>query len=119
MKFIFLVLLLAASSCANAQDTITSYVCRKIEQISFYYKNEQGENISTISNLVNMDTAKKQRVVFAMNGGMFTPEYTPVGLYIEKGKTIKVDGFVSQMYCPEKGMQQNDGKFGVILAVMD
>ena len=53
-------------------------------EIRMYWKHE-GEIIRSFTRLKQIDS----NVVFAMNGGMFTPEYGPVGLYIEKGKQLK------------------------------
>ena len=52
-------------------------------KITFHYIHKD-EKIGTLSKLVKLDST----IIFAMNGSMYTPEYTPVGLYVEKGKVI-------------------------------
>ena len=77
------------TQCLVAQDKIAGYSVKNIQQIHFYWKNESRQNFFTINALNNWLSAKKQSLVFAMNGGMFTPEFTPVGLYIEKKQVLK------------------------------
>jgi uncharacterized protein YigE (DUF2233 family) len=45
----------------------------------------EGATNNNFSNVLQQN----QKLVFLMNGGMFTPEYEPVGLFIENGKVLR------------------------------
>jgi uncharacterized protein YigE (DUF2233 family) len=89
MKYIFYLLLTCLPFKLLAQDKIIDYNVKAPEQIHFYYRNEKNENYYKIQSLKEWLKAKKQNLIFATNGGMFTPQFTPVGLYIEDFKLIK------------------------------
>src|SRR6185503_6565600 len=89
MKTFFLIGLLGLSLPLCAQDKIASYVVDKIDHIHFYWKIDVEQTATTIQQLKNRLAAKKQQLVFAMNGGMFHPDFSPVGLYIENYRQIK------------------------------
>jgi uncharacterized protein YigE (DUF2233 family) len=72
-----------------AQDKIIDYIVKDPQRIHFYYKNEKSEQINTIQSLKEWLKSKNLKLIFATNGGMFTPEYSPVGLYIQDFKLIK------------------------------
>ncbi|PCJ66954.1 MAG: hypothetical protein COA58_04755 [Bacteroidetes bacterium] len=54
-----------------------------------FWKNDSSEIIRTFPRLKNYLKSKNEELVFAMNGGMFTKEYGPLGLYIDKGSVQK------------------------------
>lgn len=54
-----------------------------------YYQDESGQAFETFKKLQTHLSEQNEKLVFAMNGGMFTPKGEPAGLYIEKGKRIK------------------------------
>lgn len=57
--------------------------------ISFHLKNERQQPLATFERL-RADFSKQDRtLLFAMNGGIYHKNLNPVGLYIEKGKTLK------------------------------
>jgi uncharacterized protein YigE (DUF2233 family) len=56
--------------------------------LQLYWKNEQGQRFGSLANLKNWLAAHNQPLVFAMNGGMFTPRYSPQGLFIEQQTTV-------------------------------
>ncbi|MBO9202580.1 MULTISPECIES: phosphodiester glycosidase family protein [Niastella] len=89
MKHIIYLLLTLLPINLLAQDKIIDYIVNDPQRIHFYYKNEKGVKFNTIQSLKEWLQSKKQHLLFATNGGMFTPEYTPVGLYIENFKMIK------------------------------
>ena len=72
-----------------AQDKITDYIVKDPGRIHFYYKNDKSEKFNTIQSVKEWLQSKKKQLIFATHGGMFTPEYSPVGLYIENFKMIK------------------------------
>ena len=60
------------------------------QDLKFFWKDDKGENLKTIENLKNYVTSKNQRLIFAVNGGMFKKDYSPQGLFIENNKTLAV-----------------------------
>lgn len=58
-------------------------------KIQFFWKDEQGNPLLSLGNLKRRVERKQQHVRFAMNGGMYMPDHSPQGLYIEQGKVLK------------------------------
>lgn len=58
-------------------------------QITMYWKDSHGKIYGNIGNLKSDLERSHKQLLFAMNGGMYTTEMSPVGLYIENGKVIK------------------------------
>lgn len=96
MKRILTLLLLspvALVSCKSGNDRIDkdtspflSYELNpQCQQLAFFLKNGQNENFETFNRLRTELLHENLELVFAMNGGMFTKEYAPVGIYIEEG----------------------------------
>jgi len=54
------------------------------KDIKMYCKHN-GKLVNSFSNLKSIEP----NLVFAMNGGMFDPDFSPVGLYIENGVKLK------------------------------
>ncbi len=80
-KILTLLLLIAWHSNAD-NSNYTSYTT-STDKVRMYWKKD-GAIIGNFKKL----KAIEPNLVFAMNGGMFTPEYGPVGLYVENGKEI-------------------------------
>jgi uncharacterized protein YigE (DUF2233 family) len=57
--------------------------------IEFYWKDDKGEILRSIQNLKSFVERNKKELRFAMNGGMYTQDNSPQGLYIENGVTLK------------------------------
>ena len=55
--------------------------------IRLFWRRPDGEPYSYLSALPKVDK-KGGRLAFALNGGMFHPDYRPVGLYIEDGREL-------------------------------
>lgn len=60
----------------------------KILQTELYWKNEKGEILNSLGNLKSYVEQHNQKLLFAMNGGMFKSDYSPVGLFVQKGKIM-------------------------------
>ena len=58
------------------------------QKIQLYWKNDEGETIGNFQKLKSFVEAKQEHLLFAMNGGMYKKDNSPVGLYIEKNKTL-------------------------------
>lgn len=86
----------------DADTNILQYtIDPKTQHIAFFWKDSAQNRYGNFENLRNALNAEKQELVFAMNGGMFNPDKTPVGLYIENGK----------MLTPLDAAQQGYGNF--------
>lgn len=70
-------------------DRVISYTADLQEaDIIFYWKDEKGNLFQNIGGLERYIEAKGQKLLFAMNGGMFKPDGSPQGLFIQEGKLI-------------------------------
>lgn len=54
----------------------------------FYWKDERGQRIRSLQRLADWQAANGHQLLFAMNGGMYRPDGTPQGLYIENGQLL-------------------------------
>jgi uncharacterized protein YigE (DUF2233 family) len=70
-------------------DPILAYtVDVKSQNVQFYWKDENGEIFRTFQNLEKYVEKKNEILTFAMNGGMFQKDYSPVGLFIQNRKKL-------------------------------
>jgi uncharacterized protein YigE (DUF2233 family) len=70
-------------------DSFLTYkVNPKKQNLKLYYKDDQGNVLGCIENLENWVKSKNQKLVFAMNGGMYMEGGHPLGLFIQNYKTI-------------------------------
>ncbi|WP_420572388.1 phosphodiester glycosidase family protein [Kordia sp.] len=60
----------------------------KKEQVDFYWKNAQGQIYGNAKNLKTQLQKENKKLVFAMNGGMYKKDQSPLGLYIENEKIV-------------------------------
>jgi uncharacterized protein YigE (DUF2233 family) len=60
-----------------------SFVVEKDQSIKMYWKDNGGKLYRDFKSL------ESEKLLFATNGGMFLPDLSPVGLYIENGVVIK------------------------------
>jgi uncharacterized protein YigE (DUF2233 family) len=63
---------------------ITYIVDINQQDLRFYWKDEKSQPIGSLLNLKNLLEQKKQKLVFAMNGGMYKPNNIPQGLFIHE-----------------------------------
>jgi uncharacterized protein YigE (DUF2233 family) len=93
-----LVLLALAMAPAAAQEVCrpvvfegTDYVVCTVDlrryQLRLFWKGPDGEVLGSFDRLRN--TSDGSRVVFAMNGGMYSEDRSPVGLYVENGRELR------------------------------
>ncbi len=78
---------------AKIDDNILSYtVDLKKQNLKFYWKNDKGEIFNNFYNLKKWLDTKSERLIFAMNGGMYKKDFSPQGLFIENGiKKTNID----------------------------
>lgn len=71
-------------------DIFVSYtVDPKKTDLKLYWKNDKNEKFNSIGNLKSWLESQKKTLVFAMNGGMYMEDRTPLGLYIENKKQFR------------------------------
>lgn len=67
---------------------VTYMVDAKKQDIQLYWKDDKGANLKSIQNLKSWVEKNKKELVFAMNGGMYKEDNSPLGLYIENKNTL-------------------------------
>jgi len=91
---VFLILLTFAFTSfipeqASGNENILSYTTDvKSADLKLYWKNDSAKPFKSILNLKNRLEEKNKTLLFAMNGGMYKEDNSPLGLYIEEGKTL-------------------------------
>ena len=89
--FVFFLLI----SCQPAQNRppetrFVSFIADpEKDDIQLYWKDEKGKPFMLLQNLKSHLEKKGKNLRFAMNGGMYMENTTPLGLFIEQGKTIR------------------------------
>ncbi len=82
----------AAQPCADIEDAGASFtVCdfdARQSAIRLFLRDGNGGLYGGFSALADALAAKGETLAFAMNAGMYAPDYAPVGLYIEGGRTL-------------------------------
>lgn len=74
----------------TSDDLILSYtVDPQKQKLQLYWKNDKGQILNTFANLKQFVESKNRTLLFAMNGGMFLQDFSPLGLYIENGIKLK------------------------------
>ncbi|MEM9718102.1 MAG: phosphodiester glycosidase family protein [Bacteroidota bacterium] len=58
----------------------------RVMNLSLHWKDNRGKPYKTFSNLEGQLESQNEQLLFAINGGMFTPQNKPMGLYIEEGR---------------------------------
>ncbi|MGB0929760.1 MAG: phosphodiester glycosidase family protein [Chitinophagales bacterium] len=61
----------------------------KQDKVNLYWKDRKGQRYGNFNNLKMGLGETRKELKFATNGGMFSPERNPVGLYIENGLTVQ------------------------------
>lgn len=85
---LLLLLLTAARTVAQvAEKDMLSYVAAPAE-VKLYWKDDQGKLLGSIAALQSHVQKHKRHLVFAMNGGMYQEDQSPLGLFIDNYKTI-------------------------------
>ena len=59
------------------------------QELKLYWKNSEGEHFRDFQNLKDGLAKDGEELIFAMNGGMYQEDLTPLGLYIENGELLK------------------------------
>jgi uncharacterized protein YigE (DUF2233 family) len=74
---------------ATVEDPCISYqVDLKKQTLQLYWKDEKGGLFKNFQNLKSWLDNKGEKLVFAMNGGMYKTDNAPLGLFVQNRKTI-------------------------------
>jgi uncharacterized protein YigE (DUF2233 family) len=68
---------------------ITYQVDVEVQDLKFYWKNSEEKKYSNFQNLKRELNQQNQKLIFAMNGGMYLKDGSPQGLFIEDGEIKK------------------------------
>lgn len=66
-----------------AEDRMLSYTTNPAK-VSMHWKDEQGRQIRSLDALRTMAVRRHKTLVFAMNGGMYQEDRSPLGLFIDR-----------------------------------
>jgi uncharacterized protein YigE (DUF2233 family) len=90
LLLVFMLLrLFSHGQCGASNDSLLIYcVDLKKQNISFFWRDEENQPFRNFSALRSWLIKKNLKLVFAMNGGMYKTDNSPLGLYIESGKTV-------------------------------
>ncbi len=76
----------------NNQKILSYTVDLKKQDLRLYWKDTNGQRFQNFKNLKTWMNSQSNKLIFAMNGGMYQSDGSPQGLYIEKGKLLsKID----------------------------
>ena len=99
LKFLIVAALLTvapsakADNCASDSVAQMSYVVCIIDadrdDLRLFWKGDDGLPLRHFGALANALAVQKEHLAFAMNAGMYLPDYTPSGLYVEDGKEMR------------------------------
>lgn len=89
-SFFLLTVLVAFTIQSSADDDaiISCTVDPAKQDIQLYWKNDKGVILKSIQNLKTFVESKNNRLVFATNAGMYKEDNSPLGLFIQNGKTL-------------------------------
>ncbi len=86
---LIVVVVLAFARAQSEDDRFISYTADvKKQDLKLYWKDDSNTNCRSIQNLKLWLENRKRKLVFAMNGGMYKPDNSPQGLFIEKQTTL-------------------------------
>jgi uncharacterized protein YigE (DUF2233 family) len=92
----------------NESNFITHQVDISISNLKLYWKNDDGEIYGSFKNLKDGIESKGQKLVFAMNAGMYQKDQSPQGLFIENGvekhKINRVENAYGNFYLQPNGV---------------
>ncbi|WP_250253842.1 phosphodiester glycosidase family protein [Chryseobacterium sp. Marseille-Q3244] len=92
-NYLLTLLLFLIISCSEKIQDKNNFIMYQVnpkkQTVKLYWKNNKNEILKSIGNLKNEAESNNEKLIFAMNGGMFEPDNSPKGLYIENFKILK------------------------------
>jgi uncharacterized protein YigE (DUF2233 family) len=88
--FLFVLLGVFCSSFHVSDHQGFVYILVDLEEqnLGLFWKGKDGKVLGNFEALEKELKGENQHLLFAMNAGMYTQDQAPLGLYIEKGKTL-------------------------------
>ena len=80
------------SCAAQTFEAVGYVVCAidlKIAQPRLFWKDADGQPYRTFANVAKAAAHEKKLLTFAMNAGMYTDDFSPMGLYVEAGEQLR------------------------------
>jgi uncharacterized protein YigE (DUF2233 family) len=126
---------IALLSAASAEEAGSAAACRRLAfegkryvacsidvarfEIEVTWRGEGGRPFGTIGDyLRKMKSTERARLAFVMNGGMYEPDLSPVGLQIERGRQkapVNVSPGAGNFYWKPNGVFfTGDGRVGIL-----
>jgi uncharacterized protein YigE (DUF2233 family) len=82
----------AAEPCRDEAFQDASYIVCTFDpakdDMRLYWRGPDGQPLRTFKALSRALEARGKTLVFGMNGGMYEPDLSPVGLYVENGRAL-------------------------------
>lgn len=80
-----------AEACNSQTFEDTNYIiCEaKADGLRLFWKNADGEPYRNFSKLADAAASRGKNLVFALNAGMYQPDFAPMGLYVEDGRELR------------------------------
>src|SRR5689334_6995947 len=73
----------------NDELFVTYKVDVKKSDLRLYWKNDKNELFNSLGNLKTWVESNNKKLLFAMNGGMYMEDRSPLGLYIENTRQLR------------------------------
>lgn len=96
-----------AGSCISESVAGVGYTICTVDppaaDLQLFWKSEEGEPYRTFSAVAEAVRTRGRTLVFALNAGMYKADFSPVGLYMENGRTLRpantasIDGSPAQV----------------------
>ena len=83
-----LLLLIASSTSCLAESKYTVVHVDDPQRLELFLRDDTGAPFRRFDKLSSWLQARKQHLRFAMNAGMFEPDYSPVGLFIAQAQQL-------------------------------
>lgn len=81
-----------AQQCEQETFEETRYIVCTLEarksDLRLFWKNADGEPYRYFSNVAEAVRAEGRTLTFAVNAGMYLPDFSPLGLYVENGREL-------------------------------
>lgn len=93
LSFLVLVGVMTVGVCAELikyrdVEFTVQYVNPKTDHLGLYWKDGAGVRFGSFHRLKDAIEARGGKLVFAMNAGIFSPEYVPMGLHVAEEKEL-------------------------------
>lgn len=87
-RFAALLAIASLGACVSAQAGALVFRIEDASRLHLFLDDGHGEPLRTLRRTVELAAASKQRLVFAMNAGIYEPDLRPTGLAIEAGRVL-------------------------------